>query len=112
MDIVYKTLEKERSKILEQISSCNNIEDKTELISNKKLIENAIQLLKKCHDYGISTNAIFTKLPQKQCDTPSSEYRIVEDGETDNPQHWHEVSIENKPFNHVRLGEGDIVVEC
>ena len=61
---------------------------------------------------GIAAGSIFTKLPQKQCDSPSSEYRIIEDGETDDPQYWKEVKIKNKQFNCVRLGEGDVVIEC
>lgn len=65
----------------------------------------SVKLLRKCDENGICAGALFTKLPQKKCDTPSSEYRIIEDGETDNPQCWQEVEIENKKYGHVRLGE-------
>lgn len=112
MEIVYQTLEKERLSLVKQISSCDSFDKKAALIGNKNLIEHSIKLLKKCNEYGVTAGSTFTKLPQKQCDSPSSEYRIIEDGETDEPQYWQEVNIENKQFNCVRLGEGDVVIEC
>ncbi|MBQ4810297.1 hypothetical protein J8M20_03075 [Pseudoalteromonas luteoviolacea] len=112
MEFVYQILEKELLSLVEEISKCDTLEEKVELIGNKNLIEHSISLLKKCDKHGISAGSIFTKLPQTQCDSPSSEYRIIEDGETDDPQYWQEVKIDNKQFNCVRLGEGDVVIEC
>jgi hypothetical protein len=109
MEIVYQILENELSSFVEKISSCDNLEEKAELIGNKNLIEHSIKLLKKCDSYGIVAGSIFTKLPQKHCDSPSSEYRIVEDGETDDPQYWQEVNIENKQFNCVCSGTVKLV---
>lgn len=112
MEFVYQILEKELSSLVEKIPGCDSLEMKAKLIGNKNLIEHSIKLLKKCDKHGIAAGSIFTKLPQKQCDSPSSEYRIIEDGETDDPEYWQEVAIENKQFNCVRLGEGDVVIEC
>ena len=111
MEYVYQILEREISDLTDAISNCDELEKKAELIGNKVLIEHSVKLLKKCDDYGVFAGSIFTKLPQKLCDTPSSEYRIIEDGEVDDPQYWTEVNIEGKEFNCVRLGEGDVVIE-
>lgn len=112
MEYVYKTLEKEISALTKQIKECEVIEEKAELIGNKTLLEHSVKLLRKCDENGIYAGSVFTKLPKKKCDSPSSDYRIVEDGETDNPQSWWEVEIESKQDKHVRLGEGDVVIEC
>ena len=111
MEYVYKILENDLKTLNKQISVCTNIEEKAELIGNKNLIEHSIKLLKKCEANDISAGSIFTKLPPKQCDTPSCDYRIIEDGETDNPAHWYEVQIKSKQYGCVRLHEGDIVIE-
>ncbi|ABC30711.1 hypothetical protein HCH_03994 [Hahella chejuensis KCTC 2396] len=112
MEYVYKTLEKEISALIEETLLCDTVERKSELTGNKGLLEHAIKLLKKCDEHGVYAGSIFTKLPRKRCDSPSSEYRVIEDGETDDPQYWREVTIEGKQFNCVRLGEGDVVIEC
>ncbi len=112
MEYVYQILAKEILALVDELPRCNDIEKKAELIGNKNLLEHAIKLLKKCDQHGIYAGAIFTKLPKKLSDTPSSEYRIIEDGEKDDPQYWQEVVIEGKPDNSVRLGEGDVVIEC
>ena len=111
MEHVYKILESELVTLEERISSCSEIGEKAELIGNKNLVEHSIKLLKKCEEFDIRASSIFTKLPPKQCDTPSCEYRIIEDGETDDPTNWYEVKVEGKQFGHVRLGTGDVVIE-
>ena len=111
MDYVYKLLEDEISKTVLAIQSCIEIPEKAELIGNKNLLEHSLNLLKKCEEYDVRAGSIFTKLPQKQCDSPSCDYRIVEDGETDDPKYWYEVKLEAKKFGNVRLGEGDVVIE-
>lgn len=111
MEYVYKILENERDALEQKISACTKLEEKAELIGNKNLIEHSIKLLKKCEVNDIRSDSIFTKLPPKQCDTPSCDYRIVEDGETDDPSQWYEVKIEGKRFGCVRLHEGDVIIE-
>ena len=111
MEYVYKILETELEALKEKIRSCTNLEQKAELIGNKNLAEHSLKLLKKCEANDIRAGSIFTKLPLKKCDTPSCDYRIIEDGETDDPAHWYEVEIEGKQFGNVRLHEGDVVIE-
>lgn len=111
MEFVYKLLEKESETLLEKITACVDIEEKAELIGNKNLLEHSIRLLKKCDEFDICAGSVFTKLPQKMCNSPSSEYRIVEDGETEDKKYWEEVQVNGKQFNCVRLSEGDVVIE-
>lgn len=111
MDYVYKLLESEILKVVSDVQCCTDIEEKAELIGNKNLLEHSLKLLRKCEEHDVRAGSIFTKLPRKQCDSPSSDYRVVEDGETDDPKYWCEVKIEGKKFGNVRLGEGDVVIE-
>ncbi|TQV88291.1 hypothetical protein [Aliikangiella coralliicola] len=111
MEFIYELLEKEVGKLLSKIKVCENLEEKAELIGKKNLAEHSIRLLKKCDENGVGAGSIFTKLPRKVCDSPSSDYRIIEDLETDDNKYWTEVNIEGKRLGNVRLGEGDVVIE-
>ncbi len=111
MEYVYKLLENEIDSLLKEIACCKEIEVKAELIGNKNLLEHSLKLLKKCEENDVRAGSIFTKLPAKLCDTPSCDYRIIEDGETDDQKYWYEVKIEGKKIENVRLHEGDIVIE-
>lgn len=112
MEFIYQILKKEVLRLEQQILNCHDLEEKAELIGNKILTEHSIKLLKKCDEHGIAADSIFTKLPQKITDSGSSEYRVVEDSETDNSQYWQEVKIEGKTSNCVRLNEGDVLIQC
>lgn len=111
MEYVYKTLENEISHLVEEITQCSDVEKKAELIGNKILLEHSINLLKKCDEYGVCAGSLFTKLPPAKVSTPSSDYRVVEDYESDDSKYWKEVTIESRPFKCVRLSEGDVVIE-
>jgi hypothetical protein len=111
MNYVYQLLETERDKLLGIIKKCENLEEKAELIGNKNLLEYSIALLKKCEEFDIKPKSIFTKLPVQLCQSPSSEYRIVEDCETEEPKWWVEAKIKGRRFNCVRLHQGDVVIE-
>jgi len=71
-------------------------------------IDIAIQNIKLCEKYGILPKSIIKILPEQSCRSHSSDYRIVEDLETENREHWIEVTINNKP---IRLNEGDLVIQ-
>ena len=111
MEHVYKLLEKELEALTEKIKICESLEQKAELIGNKNLVDHSLRLLKKCEQHDIRAGSIFTKLPPKKCDSPSCDYRIIEDGETDDPKYWYEVEISGKQYGSVRLHEGDVVIE-
>lgn len=111
MEYIYELMEKEINQLLSKIKTCESLELKAELIGNKTLLEHSISLLKKCEEHNICAGSIFTKLPKKICDSPSSEYRIIEDSETDDSKYWTEVEIEGRQYRNVRPGEGDVIIE-
>jgi hypothetical protein len=71
-------------------------------------IDLAMQRIQFCEEYGIYPKSIIYKLPEQSCRSASSEYRVVEDVETENRESWVEVHINNKPL---RLNEGDLVIK-
>ncbi len=109
MNYVFELLDKERLALESAIPTATSLEDKAALIGNKNAVVYAMKLLQKCEHHGIKPSSRFTTLPTQQCRTPSSEYRIVEDGETDDPQYWQEVRIDGG--GQVRLHEDDVVIE-
>jgi hypothetical protein len=108
---VYKLLQEKSSSLEKLILESKNNSEKAELIGNKNLIKYSIEMLKKCNKYNISPSSVFTQLPKRICQSPSSSYRIIEDQESDNKNDWVEVHIENKQFNRIELGDGDITIE-
>jgi hypothetical protein len=108
MNYIYELLENEVKRLEVAIGHENNNQLKADLIGNKNLVLYSLKLLKKCESYGIQPNSMFTTLPEQRCQSPSSEYRIVEDCETDNPQLWIELKVKDR---YVRLHQGDVVIE-
>lgn len=77
MEYVYKILQAYLNSLKEKIAAYTELEKKAELIGNKNLVEHSLNLLQKCEANDIRAGSIFTKLPAKQCDTPSCEYSVV-----------------------------------
>lgn len=67
-------------------------------LDRKRDVDAAIAALQLCAAHGIHGKATVTKLPMTQTSTPSSEYRLVEDHETDDPQTWTEVVVDGIPI--------------
>jgi len=64
------------------------------LLSEKKNLDFAIKWLEKGEKYNINPNNKIIKLPDTETKTPSSEYRIIEDHESDNCENWNELKID------------------
>ena len=111
MEYAYQVLENEISNLEKEISVESDLERKAELIGNKNILVCSVKLLKKCEQHEIWPTSIFTTLPAQECPTPSSDYRIMEDCESEDPQYWIEAKISKAQFGHVRLHEGDVVIE-
>ncbi len=112
LEYVYQLFSKELAHVREQIEECRDLEQKATLIGNKNLLNYSIKLLKKCEKYGIHPNSIFTQLPAQKCESPSSDYRIVEDCETEDRRWWVEVNVEiGGTLFDVRLHGGDVVIQ-
>ncbi|MBN2291599.1 MAG: hypothetical protein JXM70_04190 [Pirellulales bacterium] len=61
------------------------------LIRRKLEIENAIKILTACMEFKTAGKITTTKIPDPQNYTPSSEFRLIEDQETDSRDNWIEV---------------------
>ena len=72
--------------------------DSSVALNRKRDVDAAIAALQLCAAYGIHGKATVTKLPMTQTSTPSSEYRLVEDHETDEPGNWTEVVVDDAPI--------------
>ena len=101
-------LMKQQDTLLEAIKACRDNQLKQELIRQKQEMKDAIILLRRCQEFRIGPKSRFTSLPDQRCPTPSSEYRVIEDFELDDPSIWQEVEI---PNYHLRLKPQDVVIE-
>jgi len=68
----------------------------------------AVKWLKNGQQYNINPKSNITELPPTLVQTPSSEYRIMEDSESDDRSTWVELKIKDQEF---RLRGGDIIIE-
>ena len=102
-DEVIELLDLELVKIVEQLK----VKRSKALIAKKKQIDNAIKWLKKGMEHQISPDAKSIVLPEKRTQTPSSEYRLIEDHETDDKQYWTEVKIND---SELRPLPGDLLL--
>ncbi|WP_417761560.1 hypothetical protein [Shewanella sp.] len=109
-DYAQVTLQQALKEIVAQLQQPQSDAVKAQLVAQKQQLSAALHLLAKCEQYGVTATANFTRLPAQLCTTPSSEYRIVEDCESDDPRHWQELKIDDKPFNCVRLAPDDVVI--
>lgn len=96
-------LKLESDKIIEKLRISNN----SELINDKKNIDNAIKWLKKGMENQIHPDFNVIVIPEQITKTPSSEYRLIEDHETDDKKYWTEVIVNNK---ELRPSSGDFVI--
>jgi hypothetical protein len=74
---------------------------------------NAIELCTKqlriCNDFGIYPSARVYVLPEVVRPDYQPEYRLIDDGESNDRDHWREVSFPS--MQPVRLTGGDIVIQ-
>jgi len=74
----------------------------------KRELDRAIECLEFCQKYDIRTNSSVIVIPNPVTMTPSSEFRLIEDNETDDRQQWLEVSV-NGEF--IRPFPGSLIIE-
>ena len=92
------------SKVAESIS---NIEEKANQIGLVNEIDTAIQQLKLCRQHNIIGGTKIVSLPNDYEYSPSINYRIVCDHETDDSKHWEEIKIDGQ---HYRLCSGSKII--
>ena len=75
----------------------------------KLQLDDAIQCLKFCRAHEITASAKVIQLPETRTRTPSSEYRILEDHETDDRECWTELKIGTM---EIRPSPGVLLIDC
>lgn len=97
--------------IIKEIDSLNILiaegKDKEANIQLKKNLSETLYLLNIFEKYQIKKEAVETVFELPVSHTGYSDYRIMNDCESDDPGRWVEVSISG---DKIRLSEGDIVI--
>ncbi|MFL0798777.1 MAG: hypothetical protein K6L73_14945 [Cellvibrionaceae bacterium] len=95
---------KEWQDELQRKADFDSIEAKANHIGLINEIDLAIKRIEICEKWEIFPKSIIKELPS----TEVTEYRIMDDGESDNIQYWHEVKFEDG--KSISLSGGDLVV--
>ncbi|MGE8555467.1 MAG: hypothetical protein ACN6OB_16230 [Chryseobacterium jejuense] len=96
------------TKEIDRLSSLiSNGIDKESNLQLKKELSDAIHLLEMFDCYQISKKTIDMILELPDSRTGYSEYRIMNDCESDDPAQWIELKINDKK---IKLSEGDIII--
>ncbi|GJM61210.1 hypothetical protein [Persicobacter diffluens] len=102
-DRVIKILEREMGHITDQL----RLNKSADLVEKKNELAGAIRWLKQGENFQIDPSSEFIVLPETLTNTPSSEYRLIEDHESDNQNRWTEVNIKGEI---VRPSPDDIII--
>jgi hypothetical protein len=71
-------------------------------------VDLACQRLELCEKWQIFPRSIIRTLPPQKCESGSSDYRIMEDCETENRQSWMEADFAGRT---VRFNAGDLIIQ-
>ena len=85
-----------------------DVQQHADLIALKTEIEAAIGRLELCERWGITSKSMVRELPIQKTRSPSSEYRIMEDCETENRALWVEADFQGRKR---RFNEGDLIIQ-
>ena len=96
-------LKSESEKIIEEL----RMDSTQECVNKKRNIDNAIKWLKKGMENQIDPDLNIVVIPEKTTKTPSSEFRLMEDQETDDRKYWTEVRLDDKGS---RLMSGNFLI--
>ena len=88
--------------------SLSDSQRRADLIALRSEISCAVQRLVLCEKWGINPRSRIQVLPAQKCRTPSSEYRIMEDCETDDRHWWVEADFDGQVC---RPNEGDLIIQ-
>ncbi|MES2731479.1 MAG: hypothetical protein V4714_07010 [Bacteroidota bacterium] len=98
---VREILEKEKAAIELKLRSVKDLSEKADLIGKINLIKFSQELLRCCFEHDNSPRDIWRKVPQPEHEW--SEYRLLEDYDSDNKEYWRE-----EP--DIRLNGGEIII--
>jgi hypothetical protein len=103
---------KARAFLADEIKRIQNLieenRDKESNIKLKQELSQIIYLLDILNIHTINKNTIETVVELPPSDTGYSEYRVINDCESDHSENWIELSLNNQPL---RLAEGDIIIK-
>ena len=109
MKTVKQLIEDELQKIIHQLKEVSLLqEEKQALLSYKKELEQLLFLKKLSDTYYLEPLTIERIIVLPPPRTDFSNFRLVDDAETEEKQWWEELKIENKP---IWLCEGDILIK-
>lgn len=100
---IIEILKLESDKVIEKLRVNNN----SESINDKRNIDNAIKWLKKGMENQINPDFNVIVIPEKVTKTASSEFRLIEDHESDDKKNWTEVKIND---SELRPLPGDFLI--
>jgi hypothetical protein len=75
------------------------------LVGEMNELDLACQQLELCERWGILPRSIIRALPTTRCE--GSEYRVMDDCETDDREHWSEAEFDGRKL---RLGGGALII--
>jgi len=108
-DLVFKSvLPKLRSWRSEVIEGLADHEKQQEVVQLKLELDQAIACLELCQEYDVRPISRLLVIPDPSTTTPSSEYRLIEDNETDDREQWIEAKV-NGQF--IRPLPGSLIIE-
>ena len=108
-DPVFKSvLPKLRSWRSEVIRSLADPEKQQERVQLKLELDQGIACLEFCQEHDVHPNSRAIVIPNPSMMTPSSEFRLIEDNETDDRDHWIEAKA-NGQF--IRPLPGSLIIE-
>ena len=83
-------------------------ENLSRLIGMASEIDLACQRLEVCEKWGIFPRSIVRALPPQKCESGSSDYRIMEDCETEHRPSWAEADFAGQAL---RFNAGDLIIQ-
>lgn len=101
---VITQLESLRSQVIADLKQGDNFR-----LQSKLQLDDAIQCLKFCRTHDITASAKVIRLPETRTRTPSSEYRILEDHETEDRNGWTELKVGSA---QIRPAPGTLLIDC
>ena len=100
---IIKILQLESDKVIEKLRKDNALE----FVNEKRNIDNAIKWLKKGMENQINPDLNIITIPKQTTETPSSEFRLIEDHESDDKKYWTEVKLNDTSLRPV---SGDFLI--
>ena len=98
---VHEILEREVLALKEELKKDISIDEKSDLIGKINLLNHSQELLRRCSEYDILPRSIWRRIPPPKHEW--SEYRVMEDGDTDNQDSWTELE-------HIRFTGGEVII--